>query len=103
MPFVCVTDQPLMRRYISMILLIIITSSTKQCCLGHPKVISESSDTLTAYFGLVKANTTTSSGRETDELYGYLFSLTYAVSCCGFLNKGLIAAHQKRCDPGTQH
>lgn len=72
-----------------MILLIIITSSTKQYCLGHPKVISESSDTLMAYFGLVKANTTSASGREPDELYGYLFSLTYAVPSCGFVNKGV--------------
>lgn len=87
MPFVCMMEQPLMRRYITMILLNLITSSTKQLCLGDSKVISENSDTLMAYFELVKANTTSTRGREPDELYGYLFSLTYAVSSCHFVNK----------------
>lgn len=104
LPLVCMIEQPLMRKYITMILLIVVASSTKHYPLGHPKVISESSDTLTAYFGLVKANTTVSSVKELNELYGCLFSLTYAVSSC--INKDgpphITEACQKRCDPEPQ-
>lgn len=49
-----------------------------------------------AHFELVKANTTATSGREPGELYGYLFSLTYVVSSCHFVNKDVVSITWKR-------
>ena len=83
MPFACITE--LMKRYITMTLLIVITSTTKIYCLGHPK--AESSDTLMAYCGLVSANAPNATHvREPEELYGYLFFLSCDVSPCVSVN-----------------
>lgn len=103
MPFACITE--LMKRYITMALLIVITSTTKQYCLGLPKM--ESSDSLMSYCALVSANApNTTHVREAEALYGYLFFLTCDVSPCfcqWAWGHCLMEAHQRRCDTGTQH
>lgn len=53
----------------------------------------------------MKENTVATSGREPDELCGYLFSLTYAVSSCGSVNKDMapISCKEAKRDETLEH